>query len=425
MKILATSDWHIGNMFHGVDRLAEHRHFLAWLQATIARQQPDVLLVAGDVFDNGNPSATAQALYYGFLADVTAECPWLKIVVTAGNHDSANRLEAPRALLRRQRVEVRGVVHRRWTRGEETAEGQWDTDLDDLMIPLASRDGSEQVLVLAVPYLRSDIMVDGSYSKGVGAFLSQLMTKGRERFPDLPIVMMAHMYASGADIAKYGSERIVVGGLEQVDMADWSEHPDYLTCGHIHKRQHIWGTQWARYTGSVLPMSFAERDYQHGVDWVEITPDRHVSTSFLEYLPQHPLMTIPDDDNALGIKELLAMVKEKVPDRNGADLGDDAVYLELRLQSSQVKPEDRKKIEDALATKNALLCRLQQVMPDADLSALAPRERLDSIDDVLNRDPMEALKESFLIRHRQPMSERQQQLLLAIVEKVKTIDDEA
>ena len=85
MKIIATSDWHLGNLFHGNDRLPEHRHFLQWLLNQIVEQKPDALLVAGDVFDNGNPSAASQSTYYEFLADVTRNCPNIQIVITAGD----------------------------------------------------------------------------------------------------------------------------------------------------------------------------------------------------------------------------------------------------------------------------------------------------------------------------------------------------
>lgn len=108
MKLITTSDWHIGNLFHGNDRLPEHKHFLKWLLQRIEEQQPDALLIAGDVFDNGNPSAAAQSAYYEFLADATQASPQMQIIITAGNHDSASRLEAPRALLTRHNVEIRG-----------------------------------------------------------------------------------------------------------------------------------------------------------------------------------------------------------------------------------------------------------------------------------------------------------------------------
>ena len=84
MKILATSDWHLGNLFHGNDRLPEHKHFLKWLLEQIAGQKPDALLIAGDIFDNGNPSAAAQTVYYEFLADATQLCPNMQVIITAG-----------------------------------------------------------------------------------------------------------------------------------------------------------------------------------------------------------------------------------------------------------------------------------------------------------------------------------------------------
>lgn len=418
MKFLTTSDWHIGNVFHGVDRLPEHRHFLKWLKTQIVEQRPDVLLVAGDVFDNGNPSAAAQALYYEFLAEVTTDCPWLQLVITAGNHDSAHRLEAPRALLHRHQVEVRGSVHRQWEPDGEGG-GQWSTDFDDLLIPVTSADGNEHAVVLAVPFLRSDVMVDGSYSKGVNVLLGQLTAKARERYADVPLVMMAHMYAKGAYIAKDSSERIVVGGMEQVDMADWDVRPDYLTCGHIHKRQLVWGTQWARYTGSVLPMSFAERDYHHGVDVVTVVAGQPPKVDFLEYMPQHRLVSLPEAE----LKPLLNDIAEKLPDRRDDQSADEAVYVELKLLSAQLKSEERKRIEDAVAKKNAVLCSFQLVTPNPDPSSLSADKPLSTIDDVLRRDPMEALRESFLVKHRQPMSERQESLLARIINKVKNDDD--
>ena len=117
MKIICTSDWHLGNLFHGDVRLPEHRHFLSWLLTQISEQQPAALLVAGDVFDNGNPSAAAQALYYQFLVDAHAAAPAMLTVITGGNHDSASRLEAPRSILGSLNIEVRGQVHRTWSDG--------------------------------------------------------------------------------------------------------------------------------------------------------------------------------------------------------------------------------------------------------------------------------------------------------------------
>ena len=415
MKIIATSDWHIGNLFHGTDRLPEHEHFMAWLKDVIKTQEADALLVAGDIFDNGNPSAAAQELYYSFLDDVTHDNPQLQIIITAGNHDSANRLEAPSALLHRHKIEVRGRVHRQWVqdKSEEddgNTDGHWEFSTDDLMIPITSRDGKGEAVVLAVPFLRSDVSLDGSYSKGVTALLHQLTDKARGTYPDLPIIMMAHMYAAGAEIREGSSEKILIGGQEQVSFGKWDNHPDYLTCGHIHKRQHIWNTDWARYSGCVLPMSFAERDYHHGVDLITISQGVKPAVEFLEYTPQHPLMTIPADGEALDLKDMKKAVIQ-LPDRTGGVLDEHSIYLELRLSSRKIKPDDRKEIEKLLETKDAVLCKLTQVMPDIDVTTSTKDVEFHSIDDILKRNPLDAVDECLVAKTGHGLSEDQRKTL--------------
>ena len=409
MKILATSDWHLGNMFHGSDRLPEHKHFLSWLLSQIDEQQPDALLIAGDVFDNGNPSAASQSLYYGFLADASERCPSMQVIIIAGNHDSANRLEAPRALLTRHRVEVRGVVNRTWV--PDGDKGDWATNYDDLMIPVKGSEGDE-VIVLAVPYLRNDIIRNTSYSKGVMTFLKELTSKAREQYPDKPLVMMAHMYAQGADIAKKdASEKIIIGGAEEVSMEDWTDHPDYMTCGHIHKRQHIWNTDWARYSGSVLPMSFAEVDYRHGVDLVTIQADREPQVTFLEYEPQHQLVILPKGDEELTPKKLMKLVDTELDDRTDGKLDDNFVYVMLKVKLEKVNNDDLVALEEKVNGKNAVLSRIQRIIPEIDLTTVSGAEQIKSVDDIINRDPLDTLKEAYTIKFNNKMSEHQEQML--------------
>lgn len=416
MKIIATSDWHLGNLFHGNDRLPEHKHFFGWLLDTIKAQSPDVLLVAGDVFDNGNPSAAAQEAYYSFLADVTELCPTMQIIITAGNHDSANRLEAPRALLARYHMEVRGNVRRTWM-ADDGGGGSWQINYDDLMIPVRGKDGDEAV-VLAVPYLRNDMVTGASYSEGVNAFLRTLTAKARERHPGKPLVMMAHMYAKGADIARDSSERIVIGGQEEVNMEGWAEHPDYLTCGHIHKRQHIWNTDWARYTGSVLPMSFAEKDYVHGVDMLTLSDGHKPRIEFLEYTPQHRLRVLPENDDELTPKKLQKLIHSELKDRTDGMLDDSYEYLVLKVKLDKVSNDDIKELEALIDTKNAVLCKMQRIMPALDLTTIAGNQQIHSIDDILNRDPLDTLKETFAVKHNVEMSEHQEQMLKQMLESI-------
>ena len=423
MKIIATSDWHLGNMFHGNDRLPEHKHFLSWLLTQIEEQQPDVLHVAGDVFDNGNPSSAAQSAYYEFLADATQKCPDLHIVITAGNHDSANRLEAPRALLTHHNVEIRGNVHRTWKQHDD--KGCWITDYDDLMIPITDKDG-HTIVILAVPYLRSDVVQDSSYSQGVNHFLRELTTKARDRYPEAKLIMMAHMYAKGAEIAaKDASEKIIIGGQEEVNMQGWNDHPDYMTCGHIHKRQHIWNTDWARYSGSILPMSFAEVDYHHGVDMVTFTNQGKTQVEFLEYTPQHRLLILPENDEELTPKKLQKLIDNKLEDRVDGKLSDNFVYLQLKVKLDKVSSDDINEIEALVKTKNAVLCKIQRIYPVLDLTAITGAEQIHSIDDILERAPLDTLKETFAVVKKHEMNEHQEQMLKDLLNTITEENDNA
>lgn len=409
----------MGNLFHGNDRLPEHKHFLNWLLEQVKTHEPDALLVAGDVFDNGNPSAASQSAYYEFLADATQACPQMQVIITAGNHDSASRLEAPRPMLTRHKVEIRGTVHREWRQATENENGYWQVYYDDLLIPVSNSQG-EQVVVLAVPYLRSDMVQNPNYSQGVNNFLRDLTQRARELYPGKTLVMMAHMYAKGADIAKNDySEKIVIGGQEEVNMEGWTDHPDYMTCGHIHKRQHIWNTDWARYTGSVLPMSFAEKDYTHGVDLVTFETDRHPKVEQLVYEPQHKLVVLPDDDSELSPAKLKTLIKKALPDRLHEKPDEDSCYVVLKVKMDKANNDDIRELEDLMNTKNAVLCKIQKIMPQTDISTIVGSRQLKSLDDILNRDPMETLKEAYLIEHGIDMSEEQTALLTDLLNGIK------
>lgn len=420
MKIIATGDWHLGNTFHGIDRLEEHRHFLSWLIARMEDISPAALLVAGDVFDNGNPSAASQNAYYSFLAEASRRCPQTKIIITAGNHDSAGRLEAPRPMLANLNVEVRGNVRRHLI---QDAEGNMHRafDFDDLMIPIEGSD----TLVLAVPFLRSDITEGKSYSKGVLDFLKQLTAHARTKYPAHRIVMMAHLYAKGADIAASdASEKILIGGQEEVILGNWDDHPDYLTCGHIHKRQHIWNTKWARYAGSVIPMSFAEKDYSHGVDLITFGDDGSISTEQIVYTPTHKLRVIPDNDELLTPAALIKIIRRELPDREEGDkYSENADYVLLKVKLDKDDADEIRELESAVALKNAVLCKIQKLIPKAHIHVISGNDNVASVDDVINRDPLQTLMETFLIKKSHPLNDTQIQLLRNMISEINITDD--
>lgn len=217
MKILHTADWHLGQTFYEYSRYDEHVRFLDWLRRQIKERKIDVLLVAGDIFDGPNPSAESQRLYYSFLRRVTAECPALQIIIIAGNHDSAARLEAPNPLLEEMNITVRGVVKR-------DADG--DIDLAHLIIPIykpgAGRSQADinindiAAFCLAVPYLRQgDYPPAENYAQGVQTLYRQLFAELRDE--GKPVIAMGHLQATGSEISDDDrSERTVIGGVEGI-----------------------------------------------------------------------------------------------------------------------------------------------------------------------------------------------------------------
>ena len=144
MRIIHTSDWHLGHTLHGLPREYEHACFLDWLLATIHEHAVDALIITGDVFETHNPAATAQATWYRFLATAKRQCPDLDILVVGGNHDSAERLNAPVPILDAFGIHVVGGLARL---------PDDRLDLDRLVVPLCCQ-GEVAAWVAAVPFLR-------------------------------------------------------------------------------------------------------------------------------------------------------------------------------------------------------------------------------------------------------------------------------
>ena len=377
MKLIHTADWHLGNSFHRHEREGEFTHFLRWMLETLCQQQPDALLICGDVFDSANPSARAEEMFYQFLNDATETVPDIQIVITAGNHDSAGRLEAPQALLKTHNIYVRGLIHR-------NEEGE--IDFDEYLLPLSLRDDAEaRVVCFAIPYLRSgDYPAGMSVEEGLRYFLNGLQKRFRKSpFKVLPTVACAHYYAAGADInAEEHSERLVVGGQDRVDADIMGEGFSYVALGHIHKAQQV--STNAYYAGSALPMSFSERFYHHGVKMVEIGEDGNAVVSHLEYNPLRHLLTIP----AKGSATPLTIMDEiyKLPERGKKDDGEAWPYLELRVLEEQPEPNFLHEVTEALSTKAVHFCRMTRETPK---TASKAQSTTESIENIRNLTPME------------------------------------
>jgi exonuclease SbcD len=269
LKLLHTSDWHIGRTLYGRKRYEEFEAFLTWLAETIQQNAIDALLVAGDVFDTSAPSNRAQELYYRFLCRVAASS-CRHVVVVAGNHDSPSFLNAPKELLKALDVHVVG--------------SSTESPEDEVLVLRNDQDAPE-LIVCAVPYLRDrDIrvaeagesvedkeqkLIDGirTHYAAVAALAEQ---KREELGVDIPIVGTGHLFtAGGQTVDGDGVRELYVGSLAHVTAGIFPACFNYLALGHLHVPQKVNGSETIRYSGSPLPMGFGEAKQQKSVCQVE------------------------------------------------------------------------------------------------------------------------------------------------------------
>ncbi|MBW2558306.1 MAG: exonuclease SbcCD subunit D C-terminal domain-containing protein [Deltaproteobacteria bacterium] len=276
MKLLHTSDWHIGRTLYGRKRYAEFEAFLNWLADLIELEDIDVLLVAGDVFDNSTPSNYAQGLYYRFLCRVAASAD-RHVVITAGNHDSPSFLNAPRELLKFLNVHVVGSA---------------SNSPEDELIVLPGPDQKPQLLVCAIPYLRDrDIRTaeagesvedkERKIIEGIRTHYSLVCDLAEQKRSTLdkpvPIVAMGHLFtAGGQTVDGDGVRELYIGSLAQVRTDVFPESIDYLALGHLHVPQRVSGSDFIRYCGSPLPLGFGEAQQEKGVVLVEFSGSRPI-----------------------------------------------------------------------------------------------------------------------------------------------------
>ena len=269
MKVLHTSDWHIGRTLYGRKRYEEFGAFLTWLADTIQQNEIDALLVAGDIFDTSAPSNRAQELYYRFLCRVAASC-CRHVVVVAGNHDSPSFLNAPKELLKALDVHVVG--------------SSTESPEDEVLV-LRNDQDTPELIVCAVPYLRDrDIrvaeagesvedkerkLIDGirTHYATVAALAEQ---KREELGANIPIVGTGHLFtAGGQTVDGDGVRELYVGSLAHVTAGIFPVCFNYLALGHLHVPQKVNGSETIRYSGSPLPMGFGEAKQQKSVCQVE------------------------------------------------------------------------------------------------------------------------------------------------------------
>lgn len=388
LKIIHTADWHLGQTFFGYDREAEHTAFLSWLVEILAEQQADVLLIAGDIFDVANPSASSQRHFFQFLKEANRKNPQLQIIIIAGNHDSAARMEAPIPVLEELNTHIIGTVQRK---------EDGSIDFDSLLIPLYNREGEQKGLCMAVPFLRQGDYPPASvntYMDGVGRMYQQLYTYALEkRQAAEAIIAMGHLHVTGAEISDNDrSERTIMGGLESIAAEIFDKGIAYTALGHIHKAQRVGGIDNIRYAGSPLPMSFSETRYNHQVVSVTIHSGNDVSIETISIPKTVELLRIPLQPAIA--EEVLAQL-EKLPDAEDSD-SSFYPFLEIRVLMTEPDPAFRHKVEEVIQGKAVRLAHISPSYPEkTDDNSV----RLLSYVDLQKIDPLDMLRHAFTTRY--------------------------
>ena len=251
MRIIHTSDWHIGQRLYGKERNEEHQLFFDFLLSTIIDTETDALIVAGDIFDVAYPSNSAEEIYFNFLTKlISTTCK--TVIIIGGNHDSVSTLNAPKKILKHLNIHIFGGL---------------EAENEKHFIPITYN--KENVLIAAIPFLRDKDLVKSvagqSYDEKIKNLREELvklysnaLEKANEEFPNFTKIFTGHFHTDGSQLSD--SEREIHFGNLGIVNAKNLPKVDYWALGHIHRPQIIGKNDKIRYSGSPIPLSFSERN---------------------------------------------------------------------------------------------------------------------------------------------------------------------
>ncbi len=364
MKFIHTSDWHLGHKLQEFHRIHEHQAFLDWLLKCIQEKQVDALLISGDIFDSPHASTESIQLLYQFLSKLHQDLPKLKVIMIAGNHDSAHRLEAPQALLEYVNVKVVGVLPRDEKRVLE---------IKHLYMPLYNDQNQVEAYVVALPYLRpADLPVimprpENALVEGVRQVYQEVLTHVKEICePNQAVIVMGHCYMNKGKLSLESEKKILGGNLHALPNDIFGDDVTYVALGHLHLAQKLDEEGKIRYSGSPIPLSMAEKDYQHQVIFFE-TEGQQIKKLEEIHIPRFvEMIQIPSHHSQkINSSEALKLIKQlPALDPNVEDWK--RPYLKVEIHIDSTEPNLKSLIEEALKNKAARLTSLRIKLNEVD-----------------------------------------------------------
>lgn len=380
MKIIHTADWHIGHELYGYDREEEFGYFFTQLADLMAEEQPDALLVSGDVYDSYMPSNAAVKQLNTALLSLHEASPETEIILTAGNHDSGLRLEAAAPPWLSHRIHLIGTIDPTLERNRIEIEGNGVV----MAIPFC--------YPANFPHQESDKVEERqkSFFRRVSEQLSR---------ESLPTVLMAHLYLFGVQLNGTRQPRDLVGGSEAMPLSDIGTGYDYLALGHIHRRQRV-GDR-ALYSGSPLPISFDE-PAEHGVLVVELHKGKAPRVDFRALTTARPLLTLPEE---------VVTYSEAIEILRTMD-ADEQAYIRLHVLGEPDKPLPFDYLEQATKALEGKSARYCTVKVEYSESVAAEREEQRMVSpDELNTYSPQRIVEMYLEDQPDLSEEGRQELL--------------
>lgn len=395
MKILHTSDWHLGVSQEQSPREEEHKLFLDWLIEQLIERDVDVLLHGGDTFHYMQPSAKCLKLYYEFLARCAVETNLRQIVITGGNHDSPSRLDAPRSILQSLQVHVVG--------GMLADESTWHRCL----CPIKDKDGQVEAVIVAVPYIhesRLGIITTGQRPTQIrddmitafSGLYSKLADLAQATYPGVPIVTTGHLtcYPEGRGVVEgdFYTPIHLVEALGSLPPTIFDLRYSYVGLGHIHKMFDIPGPN-AWYPGSPVPTDIIEARTERYVLMVEVDPEKPDRHSTVEKV------VVPD---YRAIFELIGPPDEIIP-KIKALTWDQALppYLYVDFDVPAPMPDGLIQVEEALksfdrAVRPKVVRYRENLLPDENNPVLPEDFRHVPLADM---SPTEVFEKMYKIKH--------------------------
>ncbi len=357
MRIIHTSDWHLGQSFFGKSRAAEHQAFLYWLTGQIAKYQVNALIVTGDIFDSGTPPSYARELYNHFVVQLQASS--CQLVILAGNHDSVATLNESRELF--AHLNTRIIAG---TTG----------NLQQQLLILKDDQGLPGALLCAVPFLRARDMVSShagesgikkqqnlqqAIAQHYQALYQMALARRTALGLPLPIIASGHLTTVGASLSDSVRD-IYIGALDAFPATAFPP-ADYIALGHIHRAQRVAGFEHIRYSGSPISLSFDESGTHKTVFLVEFVQQALRSVSALPIPCWQPMQLIKGT-----LQQIEQQIKQQIEQQFSlvsSQQGLPAIWLNIEVETQEWLPDIQCRIHamvTGLPVEVVLLRRSQQ-----------------------------------------------------------------